>query len=109
MKNSIICKTTAKGKQSLYLKVNGKEYFLFSQSFRKSVRDYYRNAVTIDRALDYSASTSLAVSKAMEKLRVYIPYVEKEYGVRVLNKTLKTRHSNKTRRETSVYDELMAA
>ena len=109
MKNSIVCKTTAKGKQSLYLKVDGKEYFLFSQSFRKSVRDYYRNAVTIDRALDYSAGTSLAVIKAMDKLRVYIPYIEKEYGVCVLNKTLKPRHSNKTRRTICDYDELFAA
>ena len=105
MKNSILCKTTSKGQQSLYLQADGKEYYLFSQNYRSSVKDYYQTYVILDRALDYSANTGEAVRKTMEKLRAYIPYIEKEYGVCVLNKTKKAQRPNKTGRRRCGYDQ----
>lgn len=105
MKNSILCKTTSKGEQSLYLRANGKEYYLFSQNYRVSVKDYYRKPITVDRALDFSCAEGIAVQKTMEKLRAYIPYIEKEYGIAVLNKTTKAQRPNKTGRRRCGYDE----
>ena len=109
MKNSILCKTTSKGQQCLYLQADGKEYYLFSQNYRSSVKDYYQTNVILDRALDYSANTGEAVRKTMEKLRTYIPYVEKEYGVCVLNKTKKAQQPKKTGRKYSDCDEYEVA
>ena len=100
--NKIVCKTTPSGKNNLYLTVDGRDIFLFSQDYRKTVSDFYQNPICVDRALDYSVSTGIVVRKTMDKLRVYIPYIEKEYGVSVLKKTKKSQKLNKssrTRRE----------
>ena len=106
MEGKIYSRITAKGEQSLYLKAYGKEYYLFSQNYRKSVRNYYSTPVCLDRALDFTLGTGAAVRKTMEKLRIYIPYVEREYGLCVLDKTrkMKRQHPNKTGRRICGYD-----
>jgi hypothetical protein len=104
MASKIFSKITEKGKQSLYLKTNGKEYYLFSQNYRRSVKEYYSTPITVDLALDFSYARGHAVRRTMEKLRSYIPYVEKEYGISVLNKTIKHQHPNKTVRTICDYD-----
>ena len=96
--NKIVCKTTQSGKSNLYLTVDGRDIFLFSQNYRKTVADFYQNPISIDRALDYSLNTGIAVRKTMDKLRVYLPYIEKEYGVSVLKKTKKSQKINKSSR-----------
>ena len=100
MGNKIYGKSTPEGKQSLYLQADGKEYYLFSQSNDPSVRKYYQLPITVDKAIDFSFSQGKAVRKTMEKLRAYIPYIEKEYGIAVLNKTSKAQHPNKTGRRS---------
>lgn len=107
MKNIILCRTTAKETQNFYCLANGKEYYLFSQNYRKSVKEYYRTGVTVDRAIDFSASEGRALRRTMEKLRVYIPYAEKEYGISILNKTKKAKKLPK--RILSDFDEFVAA
>lgn len=104
MASKIFSKITEKGKQGLYLKTNGKEYYLFSQKYRRSVNEYYSTPLTIDRALDFSYGAGHAVRRTMEKLRAYIPYVEKEYGISVLDKTIKHQRPNKTVCDQSDYD-----
>lgn len=106
MTSKIFSKITDNGKHSLYLKANGKEYYLFSQKSYKSACEFYGKELTVDRALDFSASTGRAVSRTMEKLRAYIPYIEKEYGVSVLNKTMNARRPKKTVRIQWDYDEV---
>ena len=106
MASKIFSKITDNGKQSLYLKMSGKEFYLFSQKSYKSVCEFYGKELTVDRALDFSASTGRAVSRTMEKLRAYIPYIEKEYGVSVLNKTIKARRPKKTVHIQWDYDEV---
>jgi hypothetical protein len=96
MTTTVFSKTTAPREQSLYLKANGKEYYLFSQNYRRAVKEYYSTPVALDRALDFSCSNGLPVRKTMEKLRAYIPYIEREYGVSVLKKTKKAQRPNKT-------------
>lgn len=81
------CKTTSKGVQSFYLSVNNKDYFLFSQAYRVTVREHFRYGLSINECLDYRQTKSCAVRRTLDKLKVYIPYVEKEYGVAVFNKT----------------------
>lgn len=109
MKQSIVCKTTNRGEQSLYLKANGKEYFLFSQAYRKSVKSFFGNETTVDRALDYTLNNGAATRKTMQKLRAYIPYVEKEYDVCVLRKSRKTRRPHKENRKSVCDDDFFAA
>ena len=105
MAAKIYSKLASNGKQSLYLKADGKEYYLFTQNYRVSVKNYYQTPITINRALDFSCADGIAVKKTMEKLRAYIPYVEKEFGIFVLNKTTKAQRSNKTGRRRCGYDE----
>ena len=50
MKNTIYCKTTSRGVHSFYLKVNGKEYFLFTQSYRRGVNDCFKKGICIEQA-----------------------------------------------------------
>lgn len=107
--SKIFSKTTEKGKQSLYLRTNGKEYYLFSQDYRRSVKEYYSRPMSIDRALDFSRGEGRAVRRTMEKLRIYIPYVEKEYGLCVLSKTKKHQRPNKTVRTRCDYDDYEVA
>ena len=106
MISEIFSKVSETGKQNFYLRVNGKEYYLFSQNYYKSVSDFYGKNITVNRALDFSASTGRAVRKTMEKLRAYIPYIEKEFGVSVLNKTKNARRPKKTVRTRCDYDEV---
>ena len=89
MKAKVFCLTTAKGVQSFYLEAHGERHYLFSQNFRRSVKNYFgRGGVHVDAALDFSRSGhSTSVIHTMRKLPSYIRYIEKEYGIEVLRKT----------------------
>lgn len=98
MKSYIYCKPTSQGTHSFYLVVDGIEYFLFCQSYRKGVHHYFSKGVSIARSLDYSrGSGDTAVLKTMEKMKMYIKYVEKENGIKVLEKTKKKESRNHIR------------
>ena len=107
MRNKIYCKTTGKGQQSYYLTVDGKDYFLFTQAFRRSNKEVFSKGVTIDEALRWQGQHSESVIRTMRKLPSYIRYVEQEYGIVVLNKT-KKKHDKKVKtpykRERVTYD-----
>ena len=107
--NKIYSKITSKGMQSLYLNVDGKEYYLFTQSYRRSVKNFYSSPVSVDRGIDFSHSTGKSIRKTMEKLRLFIPYIERENGICVLNKTKKARRPKKTGRKSFDLEEDMAA
>ena len=42
MQSKIFCKTVAKGKQSFYIAVGGKTYFLFQQAYRVSNKEFFQ-------------------------------------------------------------------
>ena len=89
MANMIYCKTTAKGVQSFYVTANGETQFLFSQNFRRGVKEYFERGVSIDEAINFKrANGNRAIVHTMEKLPLYIRYVEREYGMEVLRKTV---------------------
>lgn len=85
--DKVFCKTTSKGIQSFYLTAENKDYFLFSQEYRVSVKEHFKCGLSINECLNYSLTKSCAVRRTLDKLKVYIPYIEKEYGIAVFNKT----------------------
>lgn len=91
MQAKIFCRTVAKGKQSFYMTVNGQKYFLFTQDYRVSNKEYFQNGVSISEINNYSGVHSTAVRKTLDKLPIYIRYVEKEFGVAIYEKTKQAR------------------
>ena len=90
MKATVYCKATDKGVHTFYLAQGGEEYFLFHQSFRRGVKEYFGRGVSIDEAFNFGRSHhNTALIHTMEKLPAYIKYVEKEYGIEVLKQTAK--------------------
>jgi len=83
----IYCKPTSKGIHSFYLIFDGNEYYLFSQNYRKGVARYYGGGVLMDNAMKRTkAHGDHSVLKTMEKLPMYLRYIEKEQGIKVLKK-----------------------
>jgi len=77
-----------KGKDNLFLLIDGQERYLFSQKHKKSVVNYYGKGVDLDKAMDFTrASRDVGVVKTMEKIPRYIKIFELEYGIQVLNIT----------------------
>ena len=96
MANTIYCETTAKGVQSFFINANGETHFLFSQNFRRGVKDYFERGVRIDEAINFKrANGNNAIIHTMEKLPAYIRYVEREYGMEVLRRTARKNQAYK--------------
>lgn len=90
MANFIYSRTTDKGKQTFYLVSQDREYYLFTQKFRKGVKKYFHNRVLLRDALDVSKGhRDAALIRTKTKFPMYIRYIEKEYGITVLESTLK--------------------
>ena len=88
MQTKIYCKTLSKGIHSFYLSHNGMDYLLFCQEYRRGVNDFYKNGVRFDEARDYSkARRDTALIKTMDKIPMYVKYIEREYNIQILNKT----------------------
>ena len=95
MKTKIFCKTMEKDTHSFYICVNGKEYFLFNQAYRRSVKEHFWNGLSLNQINDYSSVTSAAVKRTLDKLPSYIHYIEKEYDIAIYKKT-KEKQTKKT-------------
>lgn len=90
MKTIIYCKTTAPHIQSFYLTYNKKDYFLFNQAYRKSVKTYFANGKELNKALDFTDTRgNEALTRVTIKLPKYIKYIEQTEGIIVLEKTKK--------------------
>ena len=62
------------------------------------MKKYFQNGVCINRALDHArAHGDTAVLCIMDKLPSYIRYVEREYGLKVLRKTIRRSAERRTR------------
>ena len=69
---------------------------MFSQDYRKSVKNYYAGGVSLREALNNPrGGKDHALRKTMEKLPGYIKYIEKEYGIAVLEQTLRKEERNR--------------
>ena len=90
MQTKIYCKEQKKGTLSFYLNHMGNDYLLFCQPYKKGANDFYKNGVRFDESIDYSkARRNRAIFKTMDKIPMYVKYVEKEYNIKVLDKTIK--------------------
>ena len=87
MKAIIYSKVTDKGEQSFYVKANGKEYFLFTQDYRKSNKMVFAKGILIDDLKKLSSHHSMSLRTVVEKIPSYLRYIENEYGVIIYNKT----------------------
>lgn len=98
MKAEIYCKPADKGIHSFYLVLGAEEFFLFSQAYRKGVDDYYRGGVFLNDAINYSkAHKDCAITRTMSKIPTYVRYIEKEYDVKVLEKTKRSNQDYRLR------------
>ena len=98
MKTTIYCKPTSQGIHSFYLLSDAGEFFLFSQNYRKGVHSYFSKGVRLEEARDFSKSNrDSAIIKTMNKLPIYIKYIEKEYGITVLEQTKRKNEPQRSR------------
>ena len=97
MKTKVMCRTVEKGQQAFFVKVDGKEYFLFQQEFRKSVKDFFQNGVSVNATNNYSSAHSTAVRRTLDKLPCYLHYIEKEYDVEIYEKTKEAKSVKKSK------------
>ena len=90
MKTTIYCLYKKFGTHTFYLTAEGKEYFLFCQTYHRGVGNYFGNGVPLDEAIDHTkARNDHALQKTMTKMPAYIRYLEREYDIEVLEKTKK--------------------
>ncbi len=98
MSSVVYCKPIAKGIHAFYLNVGETTYYLFSQNYRRGVNKYFSNGVRLDKAVCFSsAKGDQALMRTMEKIPMYIRYIERTYDVAVLRKTAKKKASRKAR------------
>lgn len=91
MKAFISCRTTSQGIHSFYLTYCGQELFLFQQNYRHGVDEFFSKGVELNQAIRFShAHHDSAIIRTMEKLPLYIRYIEKEHAIAVLDQTIKT-------------------
>lgn len=83
----IYCVNNQKGKHTFYVNQNNKDYYLFSQKFKKSNKEVFQNGVDINKLNDYASHYSTSVRKVVTKVKPYIHYIENEYGVNIYDKT----------------------
>lgn len=88
MKPMVYCKTIDKGVQEFYLYHQGIDYPLYRQAYKKSNREFFANGVYVDDLGRYDRAHSFSVRQMLDKLPVVIAYVEKEYGIKVFNKSM---------------------
>lgn len=90
MKTTIYCKPTAQGIHSFYLLSKDGDFFLFNQKYRKGVQRFFAKGVQLEKARDFSkCNKDSAIIRTMNKFPMYIRYIEKEYGIVILEQTKK--------------------
>lgn len=88
----IYCKQQPNGKLNFYVEVKGKAIYLFTQSFHVDVYKYYSKRRVLNEALDFGKSHySCSMAKVMEKLPIYLRFIEQEEDLILLRKTAKKR------------------
>lgn len=78
MQTVIYCVRAAGGKHEFYMMADQEHYYLFTQDYRKGGHNYFGKGLMLNEAMDYSRSNrNRAVVHTMDKIPVYIRYVEK--------------------------------
>ena len=90
---TIYCKRNGSEAQTLdfYVVKDREEFFLFSQKkIYAGLEKHYSRGVSLNDAINHSkGKTDYMIHKTMTKLPVYLRYVEKEYGITLLDQSKK--------------------
>lgn len=93
MRNQIICKGQP-GSVAFFLEWSGKSYYLFNQKYSQHVFETYRNGVPINKAFEHKKYRNRimqsANDKTIERLRLSVRYIEKEYSITVFGNQTKS-------------------
>ena len=90
METKVYCESKTYGTHSFYLISNEVKYFLFDQDFKASVNNFFRKGVSLKKALDFSNThRNHVIVRTINKLPLYIKYIEKVNGIEVLKQTKK--------------------
>lgn len=88
MNTIISCKQDKRGLHSFYVNFCGKDYYLFSQNYHTGVNKYFSSGVSLHKVFDMkTAKKNHCIIKTITKVRPYIKYIEKEYGLKILEET----------------------
>lgn len=106
MRTRIYCVPASDGKHHFYMTADWKDYYLFTQNYRKGVQNYFGKGISLDEALDRSkGSRDAMVIHTMEKLPMYIRYIEKENKIAVLERTRRWERNGRGNPRTSARTE----
>ncbi len=84
---TVFCRTTRKAEQSFYLSDGQHRYYLFTQKFRRSNKEFFERGVLLDVIYDFSRTHSTCTIKTLEKIQKFIPYIEKEESLALRRQT----------------------
>ena len=66
----------------LYIVHKNNSIYLFRQKFRKSTLQHYKNKCVLIDTIDYKkAHSDTAIKNVIKRIKMYIPYIEKEYEI----------------------------
>ena len=94
MKKSVIfCKDGyTKGIIDFYITSGSETLYLFSQKFRKSTYSRYSKGLILDDAISFKkVHNDKAITNVIRRLTGSISYIEKTYGIPIMNKTISAR------------------
>ena len=81
-----------KGCHAFYVQVDGTEFYLFSQAYRKGVHSYFQRSRLLDEAIHPGkAHNDNALIRTMNKLFTAIRYIEREYRITILKRPFSRR------------------
>ncbi len=87
MANYVYCEHNNYDTIDFYVEHNHKKYYLFTQRWRRGIVNYFQNKVTVTRSLDKTyAMSDRALCDTMNKLPMYLRYLEREQGIVLLDK-----------------------
>lgn len=73
-----------------FVVTGGVYYYLFTQKFRRGVDEFYHYDLPLGKAISHGCGKGdRAIHRTMDKLRMYIKYIEKENDIIILKETRK--------------------
>ena len=81
----IICRNSSKkGIINFYMLNGGRSCYLFSQKFRHSIWEFFKNGDRFEKALDYGkAKHDVAIINVMKRIRRHISYMMRTENVEI--------------------------
>lgn len=104
MRSMIYCKTIDKGVQEYYVLHIGVEYPLCRQTFKRSNKEFFGKGIFVDDIGKFRNVHSGSVRMMLDKLPLVIACAEKEYGLKIFNKSQTTIKSAYKRTKIRVED-----